>query len=179
MCCRWRVKHRRCIFKGSGTVSRVTWSGNKGTPVLVKNANKGVARKALCIPRSIATTIRPEYRVSVQPGCLCRPACLPTSDSLYFLGLLKLYGISVSPDAGKALEYIRKAAELRHPEAMAALGVMLLHGRGEYYEGTHTRQSRMVCFSSGDSRLVVVLVERETPTLAKHDARCKKMRLLN
>eukprot|EP00904_Undaria_pinnatifida_P009282 jgi/Undpi1/5484/HiC_scaffold_2.g00763.m1 len=52
------------------------------------------------------------------------------TDSLYFLGLLKLYGISVSPDAGKALECIRKAAELRHLEAMAALGVMLLHGRG-------------------------------------------------
>lgn len=51
-------------------------------------------------------------------------------DSLYFLGLLKLYGISVSPDAAKALEYMRKAAELRHLEAMAALGVMLLHGRG-------------------------------------------------
>jgi len=54
-------------------------------------------------------------------------------DSLYFLGLLKLYGISVSPDAGKALEYMRKAAELRHLEAMAALGVMLLHGRGDWY----------------------------------------------
>lgn len=53
------------------------------------------------------------------------------ADSLYFLGLLKLYGISVSPDAVKALECIRKAAELRHLEAMAALGVMLLHGRGE------------------------------------------------
>lgn len=52
-------------------------------------------------------------------------------DSLYFLGLLKLYGISVAPDAGKALEYIRKAAELRHHEAMAALGVMLLHGGGD------------------------------------------------
>ncbi|CAN0365395.1 unnamed protein product, partial [Ectocarpus sp. 13 AM-2016] len=51
-------------------------------------------------------------------------------DSLYFLGLLKLYGISVAPDADKALEYMRKAAELRHHEAMAALGVMLLHGRG-------------------------------------------------
>lgn len=51
-------------------------------------------------------------------------------DSLYFLGLLKLYGISVSPDAAKALEYMRKSAELRHLEAMAALGVMLLHGRG-------------------------------------------------
>ena len=37
----------------------------------------------------------------------------------------------MSPDAGKALEYMRKAAELRHPDAMAALGVMLLHGRGD------------------------------------------------
>lgn len=53
------------------------------------------------------------------------------ADSLYFLGLLKLYGISVSPDAVKALELMRKAAELRHLEAMAALGVMLLHGRGD------------------------------------------------
>lgn len=53
------------------------------------------------------------------------------ADSLYFLGLLKLYGISVSLDAVKALELMRKAAELRHLEAMAALGVLLLHGRGE------------------------------------------------
>lgn len=37
----------------------------------------------------------------------------------------------MSPDADKALECIRKAAELRLPEAMAALGVMLLHERGE------------------------------------------------
>lgn len=56
------------------------------------------------------------------------------ADSLYFLGLLKLYGISVSPDAAKALEYMRKAAELRHLDAMAALGVMLLHGRGDTAE---------------------------------------------
>lgn len=55
----------------------------------------------------------------------------PLADSLYFLGLLKLYGISVSPDDEKALELMRKAAELRHVEAMAALGVMLLHGRGK------------------------------------------------
>lgn len=53
-----------------------------------------------------------------------------TADSLYFLGLLKLYGISVSPDAAKAREYIRKAAEQRHLDAMVALGIMLFHGQG-------------------------------------------------
>ena len=68
------------------------------------------------------------------------------ADSLYFLGLLKLYGISVSPDAAKALEFIRKAAELRHLEAMAALGVMLLHGRGETtaYRMTHEHSTTYV-----------------------------------
>lgn len=78
------------------------------------------------------------------------PAHLLPIDSLYFLGLLKLYGISVSPDAGKALEYMRKAAELRHLEAMAALGVMLLHGRGRpstevlyYLRGEIVSEKRM------------------------------------
>ena len=56
--------------------------------------------------------------------------CLPTADSLYFFGLLKLYGISVSPDPTKARECIRKAAELRHLDAMFALGVILFHGKG-------------------------------------------------
>lgn len=67
------------------------------------------------------------------PACVSAGRVYPPGrvDSLYFLGLLKLYGISVAPDADKALEYMRKAAELRQHEAMAALGVMLLHGRGE------------------------------------------------
>lgn len=72
-----------------------------------------------------------------------------TADSLYFLGLLKLYGISVSPDAAKALEYIRKAAEQRHLDAMVALGIMLFHGQGilvykfsQWTDGT-VRQKRI------------------------------------
>lgn len=76
-----------------------------------------------------------EIRVVLSPpahlACVARACACGFADSLYFLGLLKLYGISVSPDAAKALECIRKAAELRHLEAMAALGVMLLHGRGK------------------------------------------------
>lgn len=70
------------------------------------------------------------WEPTVHNAAACSRNILPV-DSLYFLGLLKLYGISVSPDASKALEYMRKAAELRHLEAMAALGVMLLHGRGD------------------------------------------------
>lgn len=53
-------------------------------------------------------------------------------DSLYFLGLLKLYGISVTSDAVMAVDLLRKSAEMRHPEAMAALGVMLVNGRGTF-----------------------------------------------
>ena len=54
----------------------------------------------------------------------------PTA-SLYFLGLLRLYGQGGLPvDPVKAYANIQEAANLDHHEAQTALGLMLLHGHG-------------------------------------------------
>jgi hypothetical protein len=53
-------------------------------------------------------------------------------DSLYYFGLLKLYGIVLSRSEKVAAEHVRKAAELGHVEATTAHGVMLMHGTGAY-----------------------------------------------
>lgn len=51
-------------------------------------------------------------------------------DNIYFYGLLKLYGISVSQDSNVAAEYFLRAAKLGHKEATTAYGVSLLYGYG-------------------------------------------------
>lgn len=51
-------------------------------------------------------------------------------DNIYFYGLLKLYGISLSEDAGIAAQHFLRASNLGHKDATTAYGVMLLTGRG-------------------------------------------------
>ena len=51
-------------------------------------------------------------------------------ESLYFFGLLKLYGISVLRDEQVASDSFRRAGDLGHPEAATALGTMLSNGIG-------------------------------------------------
>ena len=51
-------------------------------------------------------------------------------DNLYFLGLLKLYGISVNMNPSEASQHILQAAELGLPDAMTAYGVMRYLGIG-------------------------------------------------
>lgn len=51
-------------------------------------------------------------------------------ESLYFFGLLKLYGISVMKDVHAASDSFKRAGDLGHPEAATALGTMLLKGIG-------------------------------------------------
>jgi len=58
-------------------------------------------------------------------------------DKLYFLGLLKLYGISVNRNPTAALQHIYAAAQLGLPEAMTAYGVM-------HYVGISVQQDRAV-----------------------------------
>lgn len=50
--------------------------------------------------------------------------------SLYYFGILKLYGISVPKDERVAANSFRRAGELGHPEAATALGTMLMNGMG-------------------------------------------------
>lgn len=50
--------------------------------------------------------------------------------SLYFFGILKLYGISVPKDEQVAANSFKRAGELGHPEAATALGTMLMNGMG-------------------------------------------------
>lgn len=51
-------------------------------------------------------------------------------DSIYYLGLLKLYGVGLTKNPAVALENFRKAAALGHLEAQTAAAVMLLTGNG-------------------------------------------------
>jgi TPR repeat protein len=52
------------------------------------------------------------------------------SDNLYFLGLLKLYGITVTKDVDGAATAFESAAALGHADAQTALGVMKMKGLG-------------------------------------------------
>ena len=52
-------------------------------------------------------------------------------ESVYFLGLLHLYGAGgMQEDHEKGVASVREAAELGHVEAMTAMGMLLLHGIG-------------------------------------------------
>lgn len=51
-------------------------------------------------------------------------------DSIYYFGLLKLYGISLSKSESVAAQNIKRAAELGHVEATTAYGVLLMTGIG-------------------------------------------------
>ena len=51
-------------------------------------------------------------------------------DNIYFYGLLKLYGISVSKDLAVAAQNFNRASTLGHKDATTAYGVMLMSGHG-------------------------------------------------
>ena len=51
-------------------------------------------------------------------------------ESIYYFGLLKLYGISLSKSEAIAAQNFRRAAELGHVEATTAYGVLLMTGLG-------------------------------------------------
>lgn len=51
-------------------------------------------------------------------------------DNIYFYGLLKLYGISLSKDLALAAQNFNRASSLGHKEATTAYGVMLMSGHG-------------------------------------------------
>lgn len=52
------------------------------------------------------------------------------ADNLYYLGILKLYGITLSRDVKGAGHYFAKAANLGHADSQTALGMMKLKGAG-------------------------------------------------
>ena len=57
-------------------------------------------------------------------------------DNIYFYGLLKLYGISLSVDAVIAAQHFLRASHLGHKDATTAYGVMLMTGRGMQQDKT-------------------------------------------
>ena len=72
-------------------------------------------------------------------------------ESLYFLGLLRLYGQGgVAEDHEKGLAAIREAAELGHVEAETALGMLLLHGVGKPKGAVGGDPQRSVAVSEGE-----------------------------
>ena len=51
-------------------------------------------------------------------------------DNIYFLGLLKMYGISLSQSDEAAVDYFKRAADLGLGDAQTAYGLTLLKGSG-------------------------------------------------
>jgi hypothetical protein len=51
-------------------------------------------------------------------------------DNIYYFGLLKMYGISVSKDIAMAAQNFERASSLGHKEGNTAYGVMLMSGNG-------------------------------------------------
>ena len=51
-------------------------------------------------------------------------------DNIYFLGLLKMYGIALSKNEHAATEYFHQAADLGLADAQTAYGIMLVQGQG-------------------------------------------------
>jgi TPR repeat protein len=51
-------------------------------------------------------------------------------DSIYFYGLLKLYGLTLPKNENIAAENFKKAGNMGMPEALTAYGVMLMTGLG-------------------------------------------------
>ena len=51
-------------------------------------------------------------------------------ESIYFYGLMKMYGIKVPQDKVIAASMFERAARLGHVEATTAFGMMLMHGEG-------------------------------------------------
>lgn len=55
---------------------------------------------------------------------------LACADNLYYLGILKLYGITLGRDVKGAAHYFTKAANLGHADSQTAVGMMKLKGTG-------------------------------------------------
>lgn len=53
------------------------------------------------------------------------------TDNIYFLGLLKLYGIALTKNEEAAAEYFKQAADLGLADAQTAYGIMLVQGLGK------------------------------------------------
>ena len=51
-------------------------------------------------------------------------------ESIYFFGLMKLYGLSLSKEISIAAKNFERASKLGHAEATTAYGMLLLHGEG-------------------------------------------------
>ena len=49
---------------------------------------------------------------------------------MYYLGILKFYGITLSKDIKGAAHYFNKAASLGHADSQTAVGMMKLKGLG-------------------------------------------------
>ena len=59
-------------------------------------------------------------------------------ESIYYYGLLKLYGITITPSISEAARYFLEAAELGHLEAMTAYAVLYLPPSDSKFNQTQT-----------------------------------------
>jgi TPR repeat protein len=84
---------------------------------------KGISEKSV-----ISTDVLGKILKGVESG---------NPDNIYFYGLLKLYGISMTKDLVGAAQQFRRASSLGHKEATTAYGVLLLTGmagKSDYIE---------------------------------------------
>jgi TPR repeat protein len=71
-------------------------------------------------------------------------------ESMYFFGILKMYGISLPKDTAAAVKSFKTASELGHAEAATALGVMYMTGVGTERDPTFAVSSFRHGIALGD-----------------------------
>jgi TPR repeat protein len=71
-------------------------------------------------------------------------------ESVYFFGILKMYGISLPKDTAAAVQSFKTASEMGHAEAATALGVMYMTGVGTERDPTLAASSFRHGITLGD-----------------------------
>lgn len=67
------------------------------------------------------------------------------SDNIYFLGLLKLYGIALTKHAEAACDHFKQAADLGLADAQTAYGIMLVQGSGQPSTVVDSDHTEYIC----------------------------------
>jgi ankyrin repeat protein len=110
----------------------------------------------------VPTAARQALRTGDYPGAwqILEPlADNGEADALYQLGRLQEQGLGVAPDAERALDYYRRAAELGHAEAAYLLGEAHMKGRGAVQDDAAARRWYAKAAAAGVARAETRLVQ--------------------
>uniref|UniRef100_A0A6U4KSW9 Uncharacterized protein n=1 Tax=Phaeomonas parva TaxID=124430 RepID=A0A6U4KSW9_9STRA len=116
-------------------------------------------RGSLAQPSGAGLDVTLGEEVGLEPGDDIDPATVNaviqgagrgSPESLYFLGLFRLYGMGMAKDELRALQSFRRAAEAGHPFAQFSLGTMLFSGLGGMRDLRSARAWLETAASNGD-----------------------------